>query len=183
MNLFYILIFFSYVLRINSKNKYQNSTSVSEKTYTGNFIYNNEGLEYALLDKGRLTPQTGGNFDYEYFLKDHLGNTRVVFTDVREQGLTILQQSHYYPFGMEFMGTPSATMTVENFYKYNGKELQSDGFDLDSDASGILESRLLWYDYGARFMMRSWGGFTRKTGLLKNITAFQLINMELTIRC
>ncbi len=124
---------------------------ISEKWYAGSFVYNANNLEYVLFDEGRLTPQTDGTYRYEYFFKDHLGNTRVVFTDIREQGLTILQESHYYPFGMEFMGTPSATMTVENFYKYNGKELQSDGFDLDSDASGILESRLLWYDYGARF--------------------------------
>ncbi len=124
---------------------------IAEKYYAGSFVYNASSLEYALFDEGRLTPQGDGTYRYEYFFKDHLGNTRVVFTDIREQGLTILQESHYYPFGMEFMGTPSATMTVENFYKYNGKELQSDGFDLDSDASGILESRLLWYDYGARF--------------------------------
>ncbi len=132
---------------------------IAEKYYAGSFVYNASGLEYALFDEGRLTPQGDGTYRYEYFFKDHLGNTRVVFTDIREQGLTILQESHYYPFGMEFMGTPSATMTVENFYKYNGKELQSDGFDLDSDASGILESRLLWYDYGARFYDAQLGRF------------------------
>ena len=37
-------------------------------------------LEYALFDEGRLIDESG-TFKYEYFLKDHLGNTRVTFTD------------------------------------------------------------------------------------------------------
>ncbi len=48
----------------------------------------------------------------------------------------ILQQDHYYPFGMSFAGI--STPTVNNMYKYNGKELQTN-------------HNLNWYDYGARF--------------------------------
>ena len=46
----------------------------------------------------------------------------------------ILQQNHYYPFGMNMEGTwPGGT----NKYQYNGKEIDND-FGLD------------WYHYGAR---------------------------------
>ena len=130
------------------KEVWNSGSLICEKYYAGSFVYNNEGIEYILFDEGRLTPKADGTYQYEYFLKDHLGNTRVVFTG-QEEGLAVLQESHYYPFGMEFMGTPSTTMNVENFYKYNGKELQDDGFDLDGN--GVYESRLLWYYYGARF--------------------------------
>jgi RHS repeat-associated protein len=72
---------------------------------------------------------------YEYHLKDHLGNTRQVFT-INNGTAIALQESHYYPFGKLF--DQPAPNTTGNLYLYNGKELQPD-FGLD------------WYDYGARF--------------------------------
>ena len=130
------------------KEVWNNGSLICEKYYAGSFVYNNEGIEYILFDEGRLTPKADGTYQYEYFLCDHLGNTRVVFTG-QEEGLAVLQENHYYPFGMEFMGVGGEQMDFTNYYKYNGKELQDDGFDLDGN--GVYESRLLWYDYGARF--------------------------------
>jgi len=130
------------------KEVWNSGSLICEKYYAGSFVYNNEGIEYILFDEGRLTPKADGTYQYEYFLKDHLGNTRVVFTG-QEEVLAVLQESHYYPFGMEFMGVGGEQMDVTNYYKYNGKELQDDGFDLDEN--GVYESRLLWYDYGFRF--------------------------------
>jgi RHS repeat-associated protein len=79
-------------------------------------------------------------FNYEYALKDHLGNTRLTFRDVNSNNMVddseILQQSHYYPFGMEMEG--SWSNFTPNMYLYNGKELNED-FDLN------------WLDYGARW--------------------------------
>ena len=73
-------------------------------------------------------------FEYQYFIKVYLGNTRVVLSQTGK----VLQQNSYYPFGMLMAGLPATDDYNTNKYLYNGKELQED-FALD------------WYDYGARF--------------------------------
>ncbi len=121
------------------KEVYTASSLTNTKTYAGSFVYTNNVLEYALFDEGRLIDESG-TFRYEYFLKDHLGNTRVTFTK-NGSTIEILQQDHYYPFGMNFAGISTTQATLENKYKYNGKELQDD--DINGKSLG-------WYDYGAR---------------------------------
>jgi RHS repeat-associated protein len=75
--------------------------------------------------------KTSTGFTYEYYLKDHLGNNRIVFTKNSGGVLDILQENHYYAFGSHM----NKGRFNDNKYLYNGKELQ--------DEMG-------WYDYGAR---------------------------------
>ncbi|GAB4044785.1 RHS repeat domain-containing protein [Spirosoma jeollabukense] len=104
-------------------------------------VHNEEGRAY----------NSGGSYRYEYVLRDHLGNTRLVFTDKNGSGSIdnseILSESHYYPFGRKMDGAWYSDAGAGKYrYLYNGKEL-NDEFDLN------------FYDYGARWYdpgMGSW---------------------------
>ena len=68
---------------------------------------------------------------YHYYLRDHLGNNRLVISDTGD----IEQTNEYYPYGGPW-GNASTFQGLQPF-KYNGKELDRvHGLD--------------WYDYGAR---------------------------------
>ena len=60
--------------------------------------------------------------EYQYYLKDHLGNVRVTFAG---DG-TVVQGKHYYPFGLEMAGRGYESGGYVNKYRYNGKELEDD---------------------------------------------------------
>ena len=109
--------------------------------YIGSIMYNDNGLEFIQMQEGRAVPDGGGTFRYEYHYRDHIGNTRLAFSDLNDNGSIdnseILQVEHYYPFGMGFYGLNTPQIGPEHKYKYGGKELQ--------DAFGLN-----WYDYGAR---------------------------------
>lgn len=99
-------------------------------SYCGNVIY--DGDETVVLnDVGYALYDKEGSLSFHYYLKDHLGDNRVV---MNENG-TVEQINDYYPTGA-LMGS-SKNGEVQR-YKYNGKELDRlNGLD--------------WYDYGARF--------------------------------
>ena len=87
------------------------------------------------------------NNNYQYFLKDHLGNIRVAFTDDGSGNAKELSEDSYYPFGMTMAGLSYVSDAPTNKYKYNVKELQDD-------------YNLNLYDYGARFYDPQIGRFT-----------------------
>lgn len=100
----------------------------STTEYYGNLILENGLFTKILNDEGYL--ELKGSPNYYFYLKDHLGNNRVVC----DQNGTISQVNNYYPFGMNF---GEGVDNSNNRYKYNGKELEHmHGLD--------------WYDYGAR---------------------------------
>ena len=100
---------------------------ISTTRYYGSFIYKGEDLDKVLTSEGYY--QAG---KYHYYLKDHLGSTRMV---VSYSGSipTVEQKTEYYPFGSMF----ADNSLDKNKYLYNGKELQDEFFEN--------------YDYGARF--------------------------------
>jgi len=48
------------------------------RDYSGSFVYTDGAIDFILTDEGRVNNKVEG-LTYEYFLKDHLGNTRVSF--------------------------------------------------------------------------------------------------------
>ncbi|MFV0545958.1 MAG: RHS repeat-associated core domain-containing protein, partial [Bacteroides sp.] len=93
-------------------------------------------LKRILVDGGYIE-----NDKYYYYIQDHLGNNRVV---AQADG-SVLQASHYYPFGMTFTENNTGDSKAQP-YKYNGKEF--DG-----------ERGLNVYDYSARYMDPALGRF------------------------
>ncbi|TKG88022.1 hypothetical protein EYV94_27730 [Puteibacter caeruleilacunae] len=106
-------------------------------SYAGSFVYNGNQLDYILTSEGMWKSE-----GYQYNLKEHLGNVRVVIN----QGGKPVSKSDYYPFGK--LHDSQSVDFVKNKYLYNGKEIQDEQLD------GVL---LDWYDYGARFYDASLG--------------------------
>jgi RHS repeat-associated protein len=134
------------------------TTFISQEVtdYMDGFEYKNNTIERIHHAEGVITQRAkrdgestefvgagGLVWQYEYTLKDHLGNTRVTFADIDgnrtiEPNTEINQINHYYPFGLNMEGNwNGASADAKNKYQYNGKELQTD-FGLN------------WNDYGAR---------------------------------
>ena len=64
-------------------------TKITTTVYLGVFNYVNDTLQFIAHEEGRIRPKTLGNtangFVYDYFIKDHLGNVRMVLTDEIKQ--------------------------------------------------------------------------------------------------
>ncbi|MBL7785067.1 MAG: hypothetical protein JNM36_04130 [Chitinophagales bacterium] len=84
--------------------------------------------------EGRIANiSTGSNspvLRYEYTLRDHLGNSRVSFSDISlPAGIEYddrLQTNTYYPYGSTIAPLSSSNQFVPNDYKYNNKEYIDD---------------------------------------------------------
>jgi RHS repeat-associated protein len=121
-----------------------NNGTVTTYDYIDGIEYRANKLERVAHAEGAITRNAADAYEYEYVLRDHLGNTRVTFADGNNDGVVtsadIRQVNNYYPYGLNMEGnwTPSGANGEGNKYQYNGKELNDD-FGLG------------WNDYGARF--------------------------------
>ena len=71
--------------------------SLSRTEYRGNLVCADDSLKYILFD-GSLIAMDRAEPEYLFFLRDHLGSTRVV---ARSNGKAV-QVNHYYPYGMAY---------------------------------------------------------------------------------
>lgn len=134
-------ISYTYDAAGNKLSKTVNETGQAAKAtlYLGGMIFENNVLQHVATEEGRVR-LASGQWRYDYFLKDHLGNVRVMLADNGDP----LEETHYYPFGLTQRGiSTQASGAIVNRYKFGGKELQSGEF---SNGSGLEQ-----YDFGARY--------------------------------
>jgi hypothetical protein len=154
-----------------TKHKYVADTLTAK--YAGGFEYNQLNVFKRLSISEGQAVYRKDTIRFDYFLKDHLGNVRVVFD---ERG-RILQRTDYYPFGLEIdrnapVQTPSARNNV-NQYRYNGKELQV--------GTGFV-------DYGARMdppysCSEEISTILKKWGLYVNFLLVSILSTSLKMVC
>jgi RHS repeat-associated protein len=145
--------------------KYSNGSVKETWDYVNGVEYKNQILQRVAHSEGAVVRNDFGQYQHEYVLRDHLGNTRVTFTDGVNKGepywdwsnytyiapdntgyddgvvteADIKHINHTYPFGMAMEGNwNNAGNSNNNRYLYNGKQYNDD-FGMG------------WYDYGARF--------------------------------
>ncbi|MEM9820191.1 MAG: DUF6443 domain-containing protein, partial [Bacteroidota bacterium] len=102
----------------------ENGAVIHQKEYIGGIEYTDGVLEAIYHPEGRLSTELGT----EFTIRDHLGNSRVYFSDLNQDGKIafygeqkeVIQEQHYYPFGMNMEGEWAAQIGVENKYQYNG---------------------------------------------------------------
>ena len=107
----------------------QNIYGLPVLDYCGNIVYSDDKPVKILFDGGYVSIKKGVP-TYHFFLRDHLGNVRVV----ADANGKLEERNDYYPFG----GLMGKGLNGDfQSYKYNGKELERQiGLDI--------------YDYGAR---------------------------------
>ncbi len=145
--------------------KVNEGDGISITDYRGGFQYTNNALDHFPTAEGYVKATSnasagGGNttvYNYVFNYTDHLGNIRLRYSKDPQTGqLAILEEDHYYPFGLKHKGynakhevfevslpntitlTPVTPLTGDSYkYKFGGKELQS-------------ELGLEMYDFGMR---------------------------------
>src|SRR5690554_1480325 len=152
--------------------KVTNGVNIKTTDYLDGFQYNEQVLEFFPTAEGYVKatpignanpdlPPTGYAYNYTFNYTDHLGNIRLSYTKDPQSGtLQILEENHYYPFGLRHEVYVTGSKRQHGFgndggggdiddvelinvlrtdyqYKYNGKEFQDElGMNI--------------YDYGAR---------------------------------
>jgi RHS repeat-associated protein len=175
--------------------------SVRSTQYAGGFVYNKLQsiggmpnpnpppppvfeLQFISHPEGYAQPNTLGTFDYIYQYKDHLGNVRLSYSDINNNGSIeayseILEEHNYYPFGLKQKGYNNVVNGTHIPYMHGGKELQEEfganfydfetrGYDpalgrfMQLDEMAIIQTSWTPYHYNANNPIK----FKDPTGLL-----------------
>jgi RHS repeat-associated protein len=113
-----------------TRKTYSGGLSLLEtREYVGGVEIANNVVAQINHSQGRL--QRHNNiYRHEYTINDHLGNTRIVYTSNGTGGVTVIDENHYYAYGMEYRGFAPLSGTSNYNYKFNGIE-RVESFNLD----------------------------------------------------
>ncbi|MCU0323718.1 MAG: DUF6443 domain-containing protein [Spirosomaceae bacterium] len=115
--------------------------------YMGDLIYKDGILQSILHDEGRIKVDNG-TYRYQFFITDHLGNTRVIIERVNAN-TALVQENHYGAWGeiLEGIGTPGDW----NFL-FQGKEwIDGVGYDFLSRSYDAWSGRFDQIDGANQF--------------------------------
>ncbi len=132
---------------VKLKKRVNNSGSITETLYAGNFMYRGGSLDFYFHPEGYVE-RDNGSYKYYYQYKDHLGNIRVTYDNVgsvSSPSASIVEEHNYYPFGLQHRGYNDANgargSDFANNYMFGGKELQDEA---------VGSNRIDYYDFGSR---------------------------------
>ncbi|MEI9919854.1 MAG: DUF6443 domain-containing protein [Bacteroidota bacterium] len=93
------------------------SGTTTTTDYVGGFVYNNGSLDFFSSPEGRVK-KNGSSFEYEYFIKDHQDNTRVVFTSIAQKMTATFESGTQTSESLWFNSYPSGT-GIDNVSSHN----------------------------------------------------------------
>ncbi len=150
--------------KVQKRVMHQDSTSTTR--YLHGFQYYDNVLQFFHTPEGYVknTPDDTGapSFDYVYQYKDHLGNVRVNYAQNPQTGeLEILEENHYYPFGLQHTNYNSDLLKLKREEQSNEKSLAQDthptnpfdnpGYKYKFNGMEMQEEfGTVFYDFGAR---------------------------------
>jgi RHS repeat-associated protein len=96
-----------------------NTGKIVTTDYLDGFQYINGVLQFFPTAEGYVNYTEGKelktNYSYVYQYKDHLGNIRLSYTqDPEGNGLKVLEENHYYPFGLKHTNYNTDRRTFDN---------------------------------------------------------------------
>ena len=125
------------------------ATNITQTNYlAGGFQYKNNVLQFFPHAEGYVKHEAN-NYSYVFNYTDHLGNVRVSYSDIDKNGSlgnelqyyckprvpsncieyftsSILEENHYYPFGLKHSGYNEGTNQPNYQYKFNHREWQGE---------------------------------------------------------
>jgi hypothetical protein len=112
---------------------------------------------------GGIEHLSNGTYEYQYYIKDHLGNVRVVF----KSGPTLISEHHYYPFGERGCSSHTKWLVAEVKRSYRpesrcniGRGAISRVKTLCATAKVLLREITNTYDASGRKWQSTVGGVT-----------------------